>query len=68
MSMSKCSACGADLSSSEGACPSCGVAVRAKRISGLAYFILGLLAVAIFVRAMEMAETGVHGLSMYSPF
>lgn len=68
MSTLICNSCGAPLNASDELCPSCGAALRSRRKSAVTYFILGLLVVAIIVRALEMAETGAHGMSTFSPF
>ena len=67
MASSKCKACGEHVTFEKEACPNCG-AERSKRRSPIIYLILGLVVVAVFSRAMEMARTGVHGLSGYVPW
>ncbi len=67
MASSKCKACGEHVTFEKETCPNCGTE-RSKRRSPIIYLILGLVVVAVFSRAMEMARTGVHGLSTYVPW
>ena len=67
MASEKCKACGGRVASTKEACCYCGAKPSTRR-SSISLVILGLVVVAVFSRAMEMAKTGSHGLSMYVPW
>ena len=67
MASEKCKECGERVPSAKEACCYCGAKPSTRR-SSISLVILGLVGVAVFSKAMEMAKTGSHGLSMYVPW